>query len=213
MTFSSRVHADVREHYPWLKLLFVPAACTDLVQPADRGMISWLKANMRATFTDTISADVLRQLQAGTNPVDVTLDVSAPHLKHMLAIALAKALSELPKETVLHCWAPLQAAFDDMTALHAKASEQLDRLFPNKATHVPDAVEEEPMSDADDDYEEPAPKEKRGQRKCADAESAEHDRAADVAVANSVPARRPFRAAAAAANAAMDVLDERGELE
>ena len=27
----------VRERYPWLKLLFVPAACTDLVQPADRG--------------------------------------------------------------------------------------------------------------------------------------------------------------------------------
>ena len=23
----------VREHYPWLKLLFVPAACTDLCQP------------------------------------------------------------------------------------------------------------------------------------------------------------------------------------
>ena len=62
-------------------------------------MISWLKANMRATFTDTISADVLRQLQAGTNPVDVTLDVSAPHLKRMLALAFAKALSELPAES------------------------------------------------------------------------------------------------------------------
>jgi hypothetical protein len=43
-------------------------------------MISWLKANMRAYFTDIISADVLKQLQAGTNPADVKLDVSAPHL-------------------------------------------------------------------------------------------------------------------------------------
>jgi hypothetical protein len=33
----------VRNHYPWLRLLFVPAACTDLAQPADRGLVSWLK--------------------------------------------------------------------------------------------------------------------------------------------------------------------------
>ena len=64
-------------------------------------MISWLKACMRAYFTDVISADILRQLQAGTNPTNVQLDVSAPHLKSLLGLAFAKALSELPKETVL----------------------------------------------------------------------------------------------------------------
>ena len=159
-----------------------------------------------------ISAHVLKQLQAGTNPADVQLDVSAPHLKRLLAVAFAKALSELPKETVLHCWAPLQAAFDDMNALHAKAAEQLERLFPNKATHVPDAIEEEPSSDADDDYEEPPPRWTSAQRKRAEAERAEHARAANAAVANGAPARRPSRTAAAAANAAMDVLDARGEL-
>ena len=57
--------------------------------------------------------------------------------------AFARALSNLPKETVLHCWAPLQAAFNDMNALHAKAMDQLERLFPNKATHVPDDNEPE----------------------------------------------------------------------
>ena len=99
-----------------------------------------------------------------------------------------------------------------MDALHAEASEQLERLFPNMATHVPDGEEEEPSSDADDDYEEPAPKETRAQRTRAAAERAEHARAADVAVANGVPAQRPSRAAAAAANAAMNTLDARGEL-
>ena len=58
-------------------------------------MISWL-------FSDAISADVLAQLQAGTEPAAVKLDVSAPHLKGMLAVAFAKALSELPREKVLH---------------------------------------------------------------------------------------------------------------
>ena len=140
------------------------------------------------------------------------LDVSAPYLKSLLAVAFAKALSELPKETVLHCWAPLQAAFDDMTALHAKAAEQLERLFPNKATHVPGDNEPEPSPDVDDDYEEPAPRWTSAQRKRAEAEREEHARAADAAVANGAPARRPSRAAAAAANAAMDALDARGQL-
>jgi hypothetical protein len=120
---------DVRENYAWLRLLFVPAACTDLVQPADRGMISWLKAFMRAIFGDAISADVLKQLESGTAPADVTLDVSAPHLKKMLALAFAKALSELPAEKVRHCWAPLQVAYDNMDALHAKVRDlQISKL-------------------------------------------------------------------------------------
>ena len=126
--------------------------------------------------------------------------------------AFARALSNLPKETVLHCWAPLQAAFNDMNALHAKAMDQLERLFPNKATHVPDDNEPQPSPDADDDYEEPAPRWTSAQRKRAEKESAEHARAADAAVANGAPPRRPSRAAAAAANAAMDALEQCGEL-
>ena len=101
---------------------------------------------MRLTFNDVISADVLKQLQAGTRPADVQLDVSAPHLKGLLATALAKALSELPAEKVRHCWAPLQAAYDDMDTLHAKAAQDLQRLFPNMQVHVPEGNEEEPSS-------------------------------------------------------------------
>ena len=204
----------VRQRYPWLKLLFVPAACTDLVQPADRGMISWLKANMRQTFNDVISADILKQMNEGVQPADVKLDVSAPHLKSLLASAFAKALSELPAETVLHCWAPLQAAFDDMEALHAKAASQLQRLFPNMEAPVPDAVEEEPTSDADDDFDESLPptREHARAREHERAEQAEHTRAADMAAAHGIPNRRPTRHAAAAANVAMDAMDACGEL-
>ena len=49
----------VQKHYPWLRLLFVPAACTDLAQPADRGFISWLKAHMRKYYTTIISTEVM----------------------------------------------------------------------------------------------------------------------------------------------------------
>ena len=85
----------------------------------------------------------LAQLQAGTAPVDIKLDTTAPYLKRLLAMAFAKALSELPSEKVRHCWAPLQAAYDDMEALHAKAAQDLARLFPNMQAPVPDGNEEE----------------------------------------------------------------------
>ena len=108
----------VRDHYPWLRLLFVPAACTDLAQPADRGFISWLKAHMRGViswlkahmrkyYTTIISSEVMRQLDAGANVATIKIDTSAVYLKRMLANSFAEALSQLPKEKVVHCWAPL----------------------------------------------------------------------------------------------------------
>ena len=140
-------------------------------------MISWLKANMRRYFSDVISAHVLAQLNAGTNPSDIKIDVSAPYLKMLLAVAFAKALSELPTETVRHCWAPLQAAYDDMSSLYEKAALDLVRLFPNMQAPIPDGNEKEPSSDADDDFEEPEPPVRDAQRRRTAAERNEHDTA------------------------------------
>ena len=125
-----------RQHYSWLRLLFVPAACTDLVQPADRGMVSWLKAHMRRYYTDTISIAVLKQLQSGIPFSEIKIDTSAPYLKALLATAFAKALSELPSDKVRNCWEPLSAPIREkgLAALHAEAKTQLTRLFPNLAS-------------------------------------------------------------------------------
>ena len=66
--------------------------------------------------------------------------------------------------------------------------------------------------DADADFEEPEPQGHDAQRTRAAAERDEHVRAADLAVAAGIPEQRPRRAAAARANAAMDALEQRGEL-
>ena len=88
---------------------------------------------------------VMCQLDAGATISSIKIDTSAPYLKLMLANSLAKALSELPKEKVLGCWAPLQQAWVEKEALHAEAKEQLQRLFPNNVVDVgPDAQEPEP---------------------------------------------------------------------
>ena len=46
----------VREHYPWLKLLFVPAACTDLCQPL-------CTDESRVSFSDVEFYALLRPLR------------------------------------------------------------------------------------------------------------------------------------------------------
>ena len=38
-------------------------------------------------------------------------------------------------------------------SLHSKAAQDLERLFPNKQAHIPDGNEDEPSSDADDDFD------------------------------------------------------------
>ena len=59
--------------------------------------------------------------------------------------------------------------------------------------------------------EEPVPRNQQT-RADAEAERVEHNRAADLAVAQDIPERRPSRSAATAANKAMDALNQRGEL-
>ena len=89
----------------------------------------------------------MQQLQAGTPVGEILIDTSAPFLKRMLAELFAKALSELPSEKVIHCWAPLQPAWKKEAELHAKAKEELTRLFPNSVVDAgPSATEPEPDS-------------------------------------------------------------------
>lgn len=77
-----------------------------------------------------ISKSVMEQLDS-VELSNIKIDVSAPYLKHMLATSFAKALSEVPSEKVIACWAPLQEAWDNKEALHADAKKELIRLFPN----------------------------------------------------------------------------------
>jgi hypothetical protein len=85
-----------------------------------------------------------------------------------------------------------------MNELHATASDQLDRLFPNKQTHVPDGNEAEPSSDVEDDFDTDE-----------GLEEAEYARMAAAGTVAGVPTRRSGRAAAAVATAAADEARER----
>ena len=152
----------VKQHYPWLKLLFVPNACTDLIQPADRGMISWLKARMRHFYSEHMMSFVLRELKAGKQPDQIKIDVSAPTMKRLLASSFAKALSELPADKVRQCWFELQKAFPSDNPDHAELLEEARanraRLFPSGDAPQPldtDVTDDPDPASGEGDMDEP----------------------------------------------------------
>ena len=82
-----------------------------------------------------------------------------------------------------------------MDALHAEASEQLGRLFPNMETHVPNETEDDPSSDVDDDFD---------TVEGLAAREVEYQRTAAAATAAGVPPRRSSRTSLVASTAAAD---------
>ena len=148
----------VKKHYPWLRLVFVPAACTDLVQPADRGMISWLKARMRHYYSEHFMKFALEKLRAGAIAEAIKIDVTAGPMKTLLATSFARALSELPAEKVRTCWAALAKAFPSDNTDHAtlllEAKANRDRLFPSGAMPEPTETEAEAQANAEAEAEE-----------------------------------------------------------
>jgi hypothetical protein len=154
--------AYVREHYPWIHLVYVPGRCTPWAQPADRGLITRLKAYMRKYSAQLITDMVVHQLFGeGRPPTQVDVDIKgATTCKTNLAKWLAQACEDLSKEPALvqSYWsgigvkegittAGLLDAWDP--AVQNAAWERRAQLFKNLA------VEEDPLAE-DADGNEPA---------------------------------------------------------
>ena len=57
----------VAERYPWIRLLFVPAACTPVGQPMDAGIIASMKALLRKLYGQYMVTLVQHQIRAGVH--------------------------------------------------------------------------------------------------------------------------------------------------
>ena len=60
-----RAVGQVKQKYPWTRLIFVPAGCTPVAQPMDRGVIAKLKAIVRRMYNSWVTNLVTAQLGAG----------------------------------------------------------------------------------------------------------------------------------------------------
>jgi hypothetical protein len=92
--------AYVRQHYPWIHLVYVPGRCTPWAQPADRGFITRIKALLRKFSAQLITDMVVHQLfSEGRPPAKVDVDIKgATSCKTNLAKWVAQACEELSSQ-------------------------------------------------------------------------------------------------------------------
>ena len=56
-----------------------------MIQPADRGMVAWVKARMRHYYSEYYMEFTLRKLREGKRADEIKIDVTASTMKRLLA--------------------------------------------------------------------------------------------------------------------------------
>lgn len=120
---SAAVRAHIEQHMPWLKLVYIPANCTDFLQPADVALNAPFKARLR----ELSSAWLASQLDAGTAP-----DLRIRRLRPLAATWTKQALDYVATTDAAknglkhiglnHCWQAHKVA-------HARSLHEAGHLW------------------------------------------------------------------------------------
>lgn len=84
-----------------IKVVFVPGACTDRLQPLDLIPNNIFKTLLRSEFHAYYAREVKKQLSAGTAIADVDIDMRSSAIKPVHAQWLVNAIAGLSKKTDL----------------------------------------------------------------------------------------------------------------
>ncbi|KAJ8315224.1 hypothetical protein KUTeg_007374 [Tegillarca granosa] len=80
-----------------IQIVYVPASCTDKLQPLDLGINAPFKASMRAQFEDYYAEEVKKQLQNEVALKDVKVDLRLSVIKPLHAKWIVKSVDDLIK--------------------------------------------------------------------------------------------------------------------
>ena len=146
--------------YPWIRLLFVPAACTPVAQPMDAGIIAKIKAILRRSYGRWVVALTQEQIKgvrrppieprpsapnqpplsshlshptAGVKPEDIKIPADVPTCKKNLFLWLSESVAQLNKDkpAIAHCWESTQLLRAWERDVQAEAARKVAELFPN----------------------------------------------------------------------------------
>jgi len=150
--------AWLKKEYAWIKLLYVPPACTPIGQPMDAGIIAKMKAQLRASFGKWALDSTWNQLARGVLPEDVRLDLGFKTMKPNMAKWISDVT--IPSDEIRKCWAKtgLLKAWDPEIQRQAVqvGVEKLFRNDVNSKTVVDrTADEEEDVEDVEEEPEDP----------------------------------------------------------
>ena len=131
------LNADLREwirrEYKWIKLIFVPASCTPVAQPMDRGVIAMIKGYLRKRYSTWAVDLITQQINSGTDESNVNLPSDVPTCKKNLFCWLSDSVENFSnqKQRVVHCWnqTELMKAWD--ASVQNEALMRAGEVFPN----------------------------------------------------------------------------------
>jgi hypothetical protein len=136
--------AWVRENYDWIRLVYVPAACTPKAQPMDAGIIAKIKAIMRKFYGTWVCELTQDQINNGIEPSLIKVPNDVPTCKLNLFEWLSKTVEQLNIDPacVAHCWEStlLLSAWEHK--VQVEASKKAAELFPNLAGADPPSEED-----------------------------------------------------------------------
>jgi hypothetical protein len=123
----------VRNKFPYIRLLYVPAACTPVAQPMDAGIIAQIKGFLRRLYGRWACSLTVDQLTSGSKPTEIAIPSDVPTLKKKLVEWLSASVVEANMDTsrAHKCWqaTTLLSAWD--RTVQNEARSKATELFPN----------------------------------------------------------------------------------
>ena len=124
----------LKDNYPWIRLIFVPANCTSEAQPMDAGVITTIKAFLRKQYGEWAVGETVNQLDSGIPVSEIKIASDVPSCKRNLFGWLSESVSHMNlmcRVGMVRCWEKtklLQAWNHDV---QLEAIQRASEIFPN----------------------------------------------------------------------------------
>ena len=87
-----------------IHVVFIPASCTDRLQPLDLNVNGQFKKEMKKCFEDWYANEVAKQLKTGVSIEKVFVDLKLSVIKPIHARWLVKSVDSVTKESIVKAW-------------------------------------------------------------------------------------------------------------
>jgi len=130
----------VKQNYPWIRLLFVPAGCTPVAQPMDAGIIATVKAILRALYGRWACDLTVAQIEGGSDPENVKIPSNVKTCRLNLFTWLSEAAARMRDDKgvkgIVHCWGSTQLLRAWENGVQQEAARMASELFGRDALPV-----------------------------------------------------------------------------
>ena len=139
----------LKSEYPWIHLVYVPAACTPVGQPMDAGIIAKIKGWVRKLYGRWATRFTVFFMGAGGDPAKMKLPLDKQSMVCNLVLWLCYARTGLNAKTasMAACWQKTKLTDALKPAVQEEAAERVGELFSGRGGYVEPGEECESTDD------------------------------------------------------------------